>query len=90
MKKLLLLLLSAILFTSCDEEPEDVNKYKGCVVMEKKMPFTIEDSYEVLYIKLTPTLKKSQLDKNNVRGDFYRLVVYKLDSKNLNVGDTIK
>lgn len=89
MKKLLLLLLSAILFTSCDEEPEDVNKYKGCVVMEK-MPFAIEDSYEALYIKLTPNLKKSQLDKNNVRGDFYRLVVYKLDSKNLNVGDTIR
>lgn len=34
MKKLLLLLLSAILFTSCSE-PEDVNKYKGCVVMKK-------------------------------------------------------
>ena len=89
MKKLLLLLLSVILFTSCDEEPEDINKYKGCVVM-KKVPVSTDDSYDILHIKLTPTLKKSQLDKNNVHGDFYRLVVYKLDSKDLNIGDTIK
>lgn len=89
MKKLLLLLLSAILFTSCSE-PEDVNKYKGCVVM-KKMPKAIDSSYDILYIKLTPELKSSsELNGFNVKGDFYRLCLYKLDSDKLNVGDTIK
>ena len=51
MKKLLLLLLSAILFTSCSE-PEDVNKYKGCVVM-KKIPAPIDGkNCDILYLSL--------------------------------------
>lgn len=89
MKKLLLLLLSAILFTSCSE-PEDVNKYKGCVVM-KKIPAPLNGGSDILYIKLTPELKSSsKLNGFNVRGDFYKLCLYKLDSDKLNVGDTIK
>ena len=89
MKKLLLLLLSVILFTSCSE-PEDVNKYKGCVVM-KKLPAPLNGSCDILFIKLAPELKSSsELNGFNIKGDFYKLCLYKLDSYKLNVGDTIK
>lgn len=88
MKKLLLLLLSVILFTSCSE-PEDVNKYKGCVVM-KKTSASLDENCDILFIKLTPELKSAELNGFNIRGDFYKLCLYKLDSDKLNVGDTIK
>lgn len=80
MKKLLLLISTALTITAC-YSTEDPLKYKGCVVVAKYDRSPCDGN---LYIKLTPELRK------DFKADYILIGTPKWELDKLNVGDTIK